>query len=356
MCTKNRIYLDPAQLLDVVDIEDDIEYAVPPWPGDRKMFSGGQAEIELVVDGQSNEATRRSLHAGFAGAIVDPYTSTNYCRSEMNLFQAVSGMKHMPKYLGSAQKKRKLYVYYEPWYSHTLRDWINQPKSITNPFTREELRKTGAQFMVCLASTLHNLHAVKPQIEHHDIKPENICITPSGDIMFVDFGVGRLCTLQAIRESYVGTETYMAPETYAKGPHTKRAEMFSLGAVFAEILVMMAGCQVEHGLHVLMRKKPYCMALRKVQRCIEDLKRRRPDIKELADIVVRMLSTNPSNRPTAWEVHKELLKLGIYKCCNEPKADELEYEDSYPISSSPKLEDCLFKLPGLSEAFNGISK
>ena len=82
-------------------------------------------------------------------------------------------------------------------------------------------------------------------IVHGDIKPENIMITPSGDVKVLDFGVARLVrdadptasTLDsADAHSSGGTFMYMAPEVLRQRSSDIRADIFSLGVVCYEML------------------------------------------------------------------------------------------------------------------------
>jgi serine/threonine protein kinase len=80
-------------------------------------------------------------------------------------------------------------------------------------------------------------------IVHRDIKPENIMVRPDGLVKVVDFGLARVS--EAGKESSVeatqagtliGTPRYMSPEQ-ARGQHLDaRTDIFSLGAVFYEMV------------------------------------------------------------------------------------------------------------------------
>jgi serine/threonine-protein kinase len=84
-------------------------------------------------------------------------------------------------------------------------------------------------------------------IVHGDIKPENLMLSPAGRVKILDFGVARRPTLQADSDSPTaslatmtgslsGTPAYMAPEVLTQKPYDGRADIFSLGLVFYEML------------------------------------------------------------------------------------------------------------------------
>jgi hypothetical protein len=82
--------------------------------------------------------------------------------------------------------------------------------------------------------------AHEARVIHRDLKPENVIVTPSGAIKVVDFGIAHIEVPEpsklTVPGMMLGTPAYMAPEQLLGGPVTPRADVYSFGIVFEEML------------------------------------------------------------------------------------------------------------------------
>lgn len=73
---------------------------------------------------------------------------------------------------------------------------------------------------------------------HHDIKPQNIKITPVGMVKVLDFGIARATEGTRLTQTgaFIGTPQYMAPEVWEGKPADCRTDVYALGLVLYEMI------------------------------------------------------------------------------------------------------------------------
>ena len=102
----------------------------------------------------------------------------------------------------------------------------------TNGFLPEDQILTWA---IDLCDVLDYLHQHKPDpIIFRDMKPSNVMINSSGEIILVDFGIAKAFQ-SGIKGTMIGTEGYSPPEQY-RGEATQAADIYSLGATLHHAL------------------------------------------------------------------------------------------------------------------------
>ncbi len=153
-----------------------------------------------------------------------------------------------------------------------------------------------------VASGLSAAHACG--LIHRDVKPANLWVEPDGRIRILDFGLARSTDPGEARLTaagqIVGTPEYLAPEQIDGRDIDHRVDLFALGAIFHR---MAAGVSP-------FRRGDLFETIMAVQTDTPpDLRELRPDLSpRLIDLIVRMLSKNPDDRPESAEAVGGILR------------------------------------------------
>jgi serine/threonine protein kinase len=166
----------------------------------------------------------------------------------------------------------------------------------------------------CILHALAYAHQL--DIKHRDIKPGNILIKGS-DPYLADFGVAKDFSLQemsASAEYFVkGTPAYRAPEAQSEEPSGRKADVFSLGCVYSEMLTVIKRKALRdfQEFRRTSEKTSKAYAFRsnlvKVKEWLDQLATASDGVSELlADQISAMIQEDPTKRPAARTCVREL--------------------------------------------------
>jgi len=152
-----------------------------------------------------------------------------------------------------------------------------------------------------LLAVLAELH--EAGYTHRDVKPSNVLVDSGGDVHVLDFGIGRYFqhgdTLSHSGE-VLGTIPFMSPEQLAGLPSDEKVDLFATGIMLHEAI---AG----------KRPRPLTTVGWIPKICLERLPPLATIYREvprgLSKLVERLLSVDPSDRPTAREAALELKRV-----------------------------------------------
>ena len=163
------------------------------------------------------------------------------------------------------------------------------PRTLLDVKTEELDEDCVFEWFADLASAIDYIHA--QGIVHRDIKLGNVLISSDGHVVLSDFGISRIFSerlrsdVKAVNTMVseaatsarlmMGTQGYMAPEVARGEEATPAADSYSLGVMFVYLLT---GIWYEPG--------------SKVFKLLETLEYR------WIDVLPRLLSENPAERPT----------------------------------------------------------
>lgn len=108
---------------------------------------------------------------------------------------------------------------------------------LSDRLTEALLPARALDYLSQIASALGAVHGTG--ILHRDLKPANIMLRQDDSVALIDFGLAKWMTLEAAltgRGQIFGTPYYMSPEQGHAEPMDERADLYSLGCVFYEML------------------------------------------------------------------------------------------------------------------------
>lgn len=191
---------------------------------------------------------------------------------------------HVASVYDVIEVQNELFIVMEYVEGQTLR------RRLSMPLTIEEFLPMAIECAMALDC------AHKAGLRHGDVKPENIVVTSSGHVKVLDFGVAKniprdlsATTLSTrLGPQFAGTLPYMAPEVVREKESNARADIFSLGVVFYEMIAGRNPFWAEGFLAIcdrILQEDPLPLSLRKTE-----------VPSELDRIISKMLAKDPAER------------------------------------------------------------
>ncbi|MBM3270106.1 MAG: PQQ-binding-like beta-propeller repeat protein [Candidatus Sericytochromatia bacterium] len=228
-------------------------------PADHRFCSGCGAKIHLpiaigtVLDGRYRVVEVLSSAGGFA---------TTYVAEDAQLFGRRQVLKELRPQMAEREQARALFqqearilatlahpgipraagFFSEGERDYLVEDFVAGRNLGTLCAERGALSEEEVlRVLVSVLGTLEYLHGRTPPIVHRDVKPDNLILSETGQVVLVDFGAVRLASrpgLLTVRDgstAVVYTQGYAPPEQIL-GHAAPASDLFALGATALHLL------------------------------------------------------------------------------------------------------------------------
>lgn len=199
---------------------------IPGYSFEKRLGEGGIAKVYLAVQ---NDTGRKA-----AVKILDPgihNEDRSMARRFLREIETITRLEH-PNIvtIHTSGNVDKHYYLVMEYLQQSLRDKMNKAKESSFDLRHLDTLKE-------IAAALHYAH--ERGIIHRDIKPTNILFRSNGTPVLVDFGLAKLkYSVEKLTKTgiTVGTPDYMSPEQIEGLVLDGRADFYSLGVIFYELL------------------------------------------------------------------------------------------------------------------------
>lgn len=238
----------------------------------EQLGHGGMGEVYLAEDQSlANQVAVKANHN------LSAHTSAQFIREA----RLLASLKHpnLPRVIDYFIEDESQYLVMDYVPGNDLRTLVEAKNAISVPLVIKWAEQLG--------NALNYLHNQNPPIYHRDVKPANIKVTPSGEVVLVDFGIAK--TGDASQETQTGAWGYtpgFAPPEQVSGLRTgPYSDQFSLAAT---LYYLLAGAPPVDSAQRMMGSAELVP--------IKDLKKGMPE--HVSNAIMKAMSIKPEERFT----------------------------------------------------------
>lgn len=295
------------------------------------LGEGGFAKCYEAFDIETND--RRCCKAIWKKAIKSD-NEKEKIRSEIKINSALKHNRIVTLY-SCFEDENYVYIILEMCDKQSMMDLLRRRKYLTEEETRYYMLQILDAMEYCLSK----------RVIHRDLKLGNVFITSDMTIRVGDFGLAtQLTEFEDRKKTICGTPNYIAPEVlFDRGGHSFEADMWSIGVIIYTLIIGIPPFQTSN------TKKLYS----KIKTCDYSFPSNRKISDDAKDLIQKMLTSNPDERPKFDEIRKHPFFANGYTPDSLPQSALLSKPvfNFIPESSSkyskPVSDEILSKLKGL---------
>jgi serine/threonine-protein kinase len=239
-----------AEVAGVIGVEEELRYRYddrhapmpPPWLGPFHRIEIGDTvagyRIERILGegafsaaylGRSTSGGERAVIKTLCPSVVaDPNAHARF-RRELAIMKRLSH-PNIQRSIDSGESRSQPYIVLEYLEGENFRHYLRRKA----PLASEE----AVRYIQQLVDAVDYMHS--EGVVHRDVKPENLLLTPDGQLKLIDFGVAymrgsRRLTWRWLNDA-LGTPGYMAPEQIQGKRGDRRSDIYALGILLYEML------------------------------------------------------------------------------------------------------------------------
>ena len=329
VCTKNAdLELGAAGQHHHFDAGDPLPFEIRERLGD-----GGFGQVDRIISLRTGKEFALKRFARRAVSSGKGLAGLRGIIAEIEIMKTLTH-RHVVRFVGSYTDQKFLGLLMTPIAELDFFDYLAH----ANPVQHSSIRS----FFGCLTAGLEYLHAQK--VRHKDIKPGNILVS-QGSVLLTDFGLAREFG-DATGSTSVGTVNgtsprYAAPEVLMMESRNTKSDIWSLGIVFLEMIIVLKNRNNEwldefmssHGFEnkFVRNNRPG------FQELVVELQKAGPQADNIAlGWVESMLNEQHIQRPSAAELLDKIMYCGEDRvpngrfcglCCRDEESDSSDNSD-----------------------------